>query len=148
MKNLKKIFIFFTFSFLAFCALAADPGKAVSGTVQIEIALLGVDPNMKGLSKGILSFQGKQYPFTLSGVNLIKGAIGAGKLIATGKVYDLSGTSQFPGTYMKLSGDLGLVKDGSGIYKSSNGVSMDLQGLTNAEMLIDPKGAVVTFSKQ
>lgn len=147
MNSIKNLFVFFTFSLFALGVLAADASKTVSGTVQIEIALVGADPNMKGLSKGVLSFQGKQYPFTLSGINLVKNAIGAGKLTATGKVYDLSETSQFQGTYMRLGGTLGLVKDGSGIYKSSNGVSMDLQGLTNAEMLVDPKGAVVTFSK-
>lgn len=147
MNSIKKIVVFMTFSCLALGALAADASKLVSGTVRLEIALLGVDPNIKGLSKGVLSFQGKQYPFTLSGINLVKNSIGAGKLVATGKVYDLSESSQFPGTYMKLKGDLGLVRDGSGIYKNSNGVSMDLEGLTNAEMLIDPKGAVLIFSK-
>jgi len=146
MNGIKKLFVFLTFSCFALGVLAVDASKAISGTVQIEIALLGADPNIKGLSKGILSFQGKQYPFTLSGINLVKNAIGAGKLTATGKVYDLSEPSQFQGTYMKLDGNLGLVKNGSGTYKSSNGVSMFLEGLSNAEILIDPKGSVIKFS--
>ena len=147
MNAIKKLFLLLSLGLFVLCAHAADMSKMPSATVKVDIAVLGADPNMKGLSKGVLTVQGKQYPFTLSGINLVKNAIGAGKLTATGKVYDLSDASKFPGTYMRLGGDLGLVKEGNGTYKNNNGVMMQLEGLSNAEMLIDPKGSVITFDK-
>ena len=147
MNCIKKMCLLLSFIFIAFSAHATDTPKTPSATVSVDITVLGAAPGIRGLSKGVLVFQGKQYPFALSGINLPKNAMGAGKLTATGNVFDLSDPSKFPGTFMRLGGGLGLVKDGSGLYKNSNGVTMDLEGLSNTEILINPKGSVIKFIK-
>lgn len=46
----------------------------------------------------MLSYQGRDYPFTISGVNL--GDIGASSFQGAGKVYDLKSANDFAGKYV------------------------------------------------
>jgi hypothetical protein len=46
---------------------------------------------------GVLSFQGKDYPFSISGVSL--GGVGASSFSGAGKVYDLKSVKDFGGNY-------------------------------------------------
>ncbi len=46
---------------------------------------------------GVLTYQGKEYPISISGLNLAD--IGASEFRGVGKVYDLKRLSDFPGTY-------------------------------------------------
>jgi hypothetical protein len=48
--------------------------------------------------EGVLSYQGKDFPFTISGLNL--GDIGASSFQGAGKVYDLKSLSDFSGNYV------------------------------------------------
>jgi hypothetical protein len=47
--------------------------------------------------EGMLSYQGKDYPFTISGFNLAD--IGVSSFQGAGKVYDLKGLNDFSGNY-------------------------------------------------
>lgn len=79
--------------------------------------------------KGTLNFQGQSRPFTISGLGA--GGMGAQKLTATGKVYNLNNLSDFAGTYRGVSQGLTLI-EGKMHAKLTNdaGVEMYLAGET------------------
>lgn len=75
---------------------ADKPKLTPSGTItidQTQVALL-FSGNAGG---GTLSFQGKQYEFSIGGLGI--GGIGISKITATGTVYNLTSIDQFAGTY-------------------------------------------------
>jgi hypothetical protein len=47
--------------------------------------------------QGVLNYQGKEYPFTVSGVNLLD--VGVSEFRGAGKVYDLKSLNDFSGNY-------------------------------------------------
>ena len=53
--------------------------------------------------EGVLNFQGKNYPFTISGLSLVD--IGISNFTGAGKVYDLSSPRDLAGTYGHLWGN-------------------------------------------
>lgn len=114
-------------------ALAAD-AKKPSGTVTIDETqfafILG-----GSAGGGVLTFQGKQYPFKIGG--LTAGVnVGISKMSAAGEVYDLKDIAKFPGTYTKL--DVGIALGGGvgGLQlKNENGVIMRLESRTQGLQL-------------
>jgi hypothetical protein len=67
-----------------------------SGTVsieQVQVAFL-FSGNVGG---GVLTYEGKSYDFTIGGLGV--GGIGASKIEATGKVYNLKRLEDFAGAY-------------------------------------------------
>ncbi|NEX22304.1 DUF1134 domain-containing protein [Thiorhodococcus mannitoliphagus] len=109
-------------------AFAADSKQSV-GTVSIEEEQFGL---ILGGSRGdgTLTFEGKEYPFKLSGLSA--GAnVGISKMSAAGNVYDLSEVGQFPGTYTKLDASVALGGGMGGTrLKNENGVIMTLHSRT------------------
>jgi len=105
---------------------AAELEKAKpSGTVTLdetEIRLI-----LGGSSgKGVLTFQGKTYPFTMKGGSV--GGIGVQKVHATGNVYFLNKTADFTGAYSAVSAGATLVKGvGATSYQNTKGVYMSLK---------------------
>ncbi len=76
-------------------ALAAEPEP--SATLTLEYTVFGVGV---GISKGggVLTLKnGAQYEFTLEGANV--GTFGGGKVLAAGRVYNLSKADDFSGGY-------------------------------------------------
>jgi len=114
-------------------ALAADARKP-SGTVEIDETqfafILG-----GSAGGGVLTFQGKKYPFKIGG--LTAGVnVGISKMSAAGEVYDLKNIAKFPGTYTKL--DVGIALGGGvgGLQlKNENGVIMRLESRTQGLQL-------------
>ena len=114
-------------------ALAAD-AKKPSGTVTIDETqfafILG-----GSAGGGVLTFQGRQYPFKIGG--LTAGVnVGISKMSAAGEVYDLKDITKFPGTYTKL--DVGIALGGGvgGLQlKNENGVIMRLESRTQGLQL-------------
>ncbi|MGH7832358.1 MAG: hypothetical protein ACREQK_01835 [Candidatus Binatia bacterium] len=67
-----------------------------SGLVSLEFKSVGV--GIGGSSgEGVLSYQGRDYPFTISGLNL--GDVGVSSFQGAGKVYDLKSLNDFAGNY-------------------------------------------------
>lgn len=96
-----------------------------SGTITLdetEIRLI-----LGGSSgKGVLTFQGKQYPFTIKGGSA--GGIGVQSVHATGNVYFLNKVADFPGGWSAISAGATLVKGvGVSSYQNNKGVYMKLQ---------------------
>jgi hypothetical protein len=97
---------------------------------------------------GTLTFNGKKYPFKLSGLSL--GAnVGVSKMSARGDVYDLKKLSQFPGTYTKLDASVALGGGMGGLHlKNENGVIMRLESRTKGLQLnLGMSGVTVTMEK-
>ncbi|MET0503568.1 MAG: hypothetical protein ABW172_18765, partial [Candidatus Binatia bacterium] len=67
-----------------------------SGIVSLnfESVALGVGASW---GDGVLTFQGKDYPFSVSGLSLAD--VGISKFAGAGKVYDLNSPSELPGIY-------------------------------------------------
>ena len=71
--------------------------------------------------KGVLTFQGKQYPFTVKGGSV--GGIGVTKSHGTGDVYFLTKIEDFPGTYTAATiGAVAVKGVGGSSYENNKGV--------------------------
>lgn len=78
---------------------------------------------------GVLTFQGKKYPFKVGGLSVVD--VGITKGNAVGKVYHLKKLSDFNGTYTGAALE-GTVGGGAGLstMKNQNGVVIQLQSTT------------------
>ena len=149
MTSIRKVlsFLILGLSILSFGAGAADAPKKPSGTVSInesQFALI-VGGSTGG---GVLSYQGKKYPFKISGMSL--GAnVGVSKLSASGEVYDLADLSKFPGTFTKLESSITLGGGvGGTVLKNENGVIMRLTSTSEGLQLnLSASGVTVKLDK-
>ena len=67
-----------------------------SGLISLNFKSVGI--GIGGSSgDGVLSYQGRDYPFTISGLNL--GDVGVSSFQGAGKVYELKGLNDFAGNY-------------------------------------------------
>ena len=131
---MKTNFINFTFTaitvlLLAGCAsMTKAPSTPPAATVRIQewsAAYYG----SAAAGKGTLYYNGQGHHFTISGLGV--GGMGAQKVSATGKVYNLNNLRDFPGTYRGVSRGLTLI-EGKMHAKltNENGVVMYLAGET------------------
>ena len=106
-------------------ALAQD-GR-VDGRLQFSSTSFGL---LFGYSQGdgSLEFQGKNYPFTVSGVKAA--TIGVSKVDALGQVYRLREIADFSGTYVNIEGGFTLIQGGgSAMLRNEKGVTLFLQNV-------------------
>ena len=149
MTSIRKIlsFLILGLAISSFGASAADAPKKPSGTVSInetQFALI-VGGSTGG---GVLTYQGKKYPFKVSGMSL--GAnVGVSKLSASGEVYDLASLSKFPGTFTKLESSITLGGGvGGTILKNENGVIMRLTSTSEGlQFNLSASGVTVKLDK-
>jgi hypothetical protein len=74
---------------------------------------------------GTLSYQGKEYPFSISGLSA--GDIGAASASASGDVYGLTKLEDFNGTYTSVSAGASVAGGGAAAtMRNQNGVSIHL----------------------
>ncbi len=96
-KSIVAGFLFALAGMLSSHTLLAADGAAPSATLEIDLKELGLIIGGQS-GKGVLHYQGKDYPFTLKGVQA--GAIvGATKTHATGDVYNLQKVEDFEGGF-------------------------------------------------
>ena len=70
--------------------------RTPSGLIMLNFKSVGV--GIGGSSgEGVLSYQGRDYPFTISGLNL--GDVGVSSFQGAGKVYDMKNLNDFAGNY-------------------------------------------------
>jgi hypothetical protein len=125
---IKSSFAGITLLFIAGCAsMTQAPSTPPSATVSIHewsAAYYG----SAAAGKGTLYFHGRHH-FTISGVGA--GGMGAQKISASGKVYDLNNLSEFSGRYHGISRGLTLI-EGKMHAKltNQNGVTMYLAAAT------------------
>jgi len=106
-------------------------GLRPSGSVRLDENFLA----SAGEGSGVLTFEGRSYPFKLIGS--ILGPGGAVRINAEGNVYKLSRVSDFAGRYNQSSGGAGLAQGGAGELwlQNQNGVIMHLYSRTSGMML-------------
>ena len=129
-------------------AVVAEQTKQPVAKVSIEETQFGLIIG-GSVGGGKLTYEGKEYPFQLGGLSL--GAnIGVSKMAAVGEVYDMKRVEDFPGTYVKLDGNIALGGGVGGMtLKNENGVIMNLTGTTQGlQFNIGASGVTVYFDKK
>jgi hypothetical protein len=97
--------------------------------------------------KGVLHFQGKDYPFTAKGASV--GGAGYTDVEGTGTVHFLTKVQDFAGTYTGLGIGAALVKGkGASTFQNSKGVVISTKGKADGVALNLGAGAIkITLSK-
>jgi hypothetical protein len=103
---------------------ASIAGLEPSGTITMSQLFIGG----YGAGRGTLTFQGQTFPFKLAGAVVGVGALS--RTTATGEVYNLKDITQFSGSWIEASGNLGVnTADTSELWlENSAGVIMHLKG--------------------
>jgi hypothetical protein len=98
--------------------------------------------------KGVLTFQGKTYPFTLKGLSA--GGVGIAKVHAVGNVYQLNNAADFTGRYTGVTAGATAVKGRiAASFQNGKGVYMSLKEKTSgAELAIGISEFDVQFPKK
>jgi hypothetical protein len=98
-----------------------------AGLVKLNFKSVGI--GVGGSSgDGVLSYQGKDYPFTISGVNVAD--IGVSNFEGAGKVYDLKNLNDFAGNYAAAQAGLA-VRGGQSELSMRNGKGVTIVVLAN-----------------
>jgi len=130
-------------------------GSALAETAKKPSAQVTINETQFGfiiggsVGGGELTLDGKKHAFQIGGLSL--GAnIGVSRMSAVGEVYDMKDISQFPGTYVKLDGNIALGGGVGGMtLKNQNGVIMRLEGTTQGlQFNVGASGVTVFFEKK
>jgi hypothetical protein len=114
-------------------------------TLNMKSVALGVGTTQ---GDGFLNFQGKNYPFTISGVSLVD--VGISKFTGAGKVYDLRSSRDLAGTYAAAQSTFAIAGGATAIsMKNENGVNIVIlknEGQESGTQLsIGPAGMKITM---
>ena len=118
-----------------------------SATLDIDIKELGLIVGGQS-GKGILHYQGKDYPFTLKGVQA--GAIvGVTKAQATGDVHFMTKLEDFEGSFSAVGAGAAVVKGGDiSRFQNNKGVVFTLKSKTTGVSLnVGLTGGEIKFIK-
>jgi hypothetical protein len=125
---------------LTAAANAKEPSDTPDGTIELHGGSIAVGVGFTWES-GSLMFHGKKYPVSVSGLDVAD--VGATKVSATGKIYNLKKLEDFDGTYASLGAGAAL---GGGVgttsMKNQNGVQIDLGSTTEGVKLTLAAGGV------
>ncbi|MGH7888259.1 MAG: hypothetical protein ACREPG_10355, partial [Candidatus Binatia bacterium] len=98
-----------------------------AGLVSLNFKSVGI--GVGGSSgEGMLNYQGRDYPFTISGVNL--GDVGVSNFQGAGKVYDLKSVTDFSGNYGASQASFA-VRGGQAEVSMRNGKGVTIVVLSN-----------------
>ena len=128
--NLKNTLIAaFTCLLLSSCTGIQKPAGTSSATLTIEGSLASYYAGASS-GEGVLTYDGKQYPFTLSAIG--GGGSAAMSISAIGQVYNLTTLEDFPGKYTSHRSGI-TVGEGkfTALLKSDRGVQIYLEGETS-----------------
>ena len=112
--------------------LIAPIGRAAEEKPDATVKVTG-----KALSAGVgyswgsgtLTYQGKEYPFSISGLSA--GNIGASSAELSGEVFNLKNLADFNGNYTSAGAGATVAGGGGGMtMKNQNGVTMNVAGTT------------------
>jgi len=127
-----------TFLLVAGCAsMTQAPSTPPSATVRIRewsAAYYG----SAAAGKGTLYYHGQRHHFNISGLGA--GGMGAQKISATGKVYNLNNLSDFSGTYRGISRGLTVI-EGQMHAKLTNGNGVTMYLAAETEGVASSMGA-------
>ena len=96
---------------------------------------------------GTLTYKGKQYPVSVSGLSL--GKVGITKVTASGDVYNLKNLRDFSGNYTSATADITLAGGHSGVtMKNQNGVRVVVRATSKGvDLTIGASGVDMKLKK-
>jgi hypothetical protein len=114
-------------------------------TLSLKSVALGVGANW---GEGTLNFQGRAYPFTISGLSLVD--VGISNFTGAGKVYDMKNPRDLAGTYAASQSTFAIAGGATAMsMKNENGVTIVIlknEGQESGTQLsIGPAGMKVTM---
>ena len=124
---------------------AVHPAHAKIGFLRVTFTKAGLVAGA-GLGHGVLTYDGREYPFRVSGLSLGL-AIGASTTRLIGQASYLSQLNDFGGTYTAVGGGGALVGGIGGVQlKNDKGVIITLQGpKAGVEFSANLSGIVITL---
>ena len=145
-----KRFTLFTVAVLAltlcFASVAMAQEKKVDATLTMSEGQVAVGIGFSW-GKGVLTYQGKEYPFKVQGLSVVD--IGISKATSAGKVFNLKKLEDFNGNYTAASAE-GTVAGGAGVLKmkNQNGVEIELVSTTaGVNLKLSLEGVSLTLDK-
>src|SRR5512137_1491141 len=132
--------------FVCLSGLAMAQDKKVDATLTMSEGQVAFGIGFSW-GKGVLTYEGKQYPFKVSGLSVVD--VGITKATSAGKVYNLKKLEDFNGNYTAGSAE-GTVAGGAGVLKmkNQNGVEIELVSTTQGVNLkLALEGVKITLEK-
>jgi len=126
--------------------VAAAEGPKPSGKVTIESRSIAAGIGVTW-GDGKLSFEGKEYPFSIDGLTLVD--FGISKASAAGDVYNLTDVEKLGGTYAAAEAGFALAGGMGGVVlRNQNGVIMHLRSVSQgAKLQLGPSGLTIKLKK-
>jgi hypothetical protein len=108
-------------------AVVATPASAEIGTVRVVFTKGGFIVGVGG-GEGVLTFRGKNYPFTVSGAS-IGFTVGASTTKLVGRALNLRAPGDIAGSYAVVGAGGALAAGAGGVQlRNANGVILQLSG--------------------
>ena len=144
--TLRRIGICVLAAGVLFVAGIASSQDTPSGTVSVESKTVAVGIGVSW-GDGKLSYQGKEYPFSLNGLSVVD--LGISKVTAVGEVFNLKKVGDFSGNYVAAQAGAALgAGAGAVVMKNQNGVVMKLTGTgQGAQLTLAGKGVDVKLKQ-
>ena len=146
MKRFALLFAVTMTAFLLLSGFAAAQDKKPDATLSMSEGQVAVGIGFSW-GKGVLTYQGKEYPFKVNGLSVVD--VGITKATSSGKVYNLKKLEDFNGNYTAASAE-GTVAGGAGVLKmkNQNGVEIELVSTTQGVNLkLSVEGVKIQLEK-
>ena len=146
MKRLAMFTVITMTLFLCLSGLAVAQDKTPDATLTMSEGQVALGIGYSW-GKGVLTYQGKEYPFKVKGISVVD--IGITKATSMGKVYNLKKLEDFNGNYTAASAE-GTIAGGAGALtmKNQNGVVIDLVSTTaGVNLKLSVEGVSLTLEK-
>jgi hypothetical protein len=146
MKRLAMFTVIMMTLFVCLSGLAMAQDKKVDATLTMSEGQVAFGIGYSW-GKGVLNYQGKEYPFKVKGLSVVD--IGITKATSSGKVYNLKKLEDFNGNYTAASAE-GTLAGGAGALtmKNQNGVVIDLVSTTaGVNLKLSVEGVSLTLEK-
>ena len=146
MKRFALLFAVTLTAFLLLSGFAAAQDKKPDATLSMSEGQVAVGIGFSW-GKGVLAYQGKEYPFKVNGLSVVD--VGITKATSSGKVYNLKKLEDFNGNYTAASAE-GTVAGGAGVLKmkNQNGVEIELVSTTQGVNLkLSVEGVKIQLEK-
>ena len=146
MKRFALLFAVTLTAFLLLSGFAAAQDKKPDATLSMSEGQVAVGIGFSW-GKGVLTYQGKEYPFKVNGLSVVD--VGITKATSSGKVYNLKKFEDFNGNYTAASAE-GTMAGGAGVLKmkNQNGVEIELASTTQGVNLkLSVEGVKIQLEK-
>lgn len=146
MKRFALLFAVTMTAFLLLSGFAVAQDKKPDATLSMSEGQVAVGIGFSW-GKGVLTYQGKAYPFKVNGLSVVD--VGITKATSSGKVYNLKKLEDFNGNYTAASAE-GTVAGGAGVLKmkNQNGVEIELVSTTQGVNLkLSVEGVKIQLEK-